>query len=78
MNQLPAECHRQKDWPVRFNNRTRQLGGASRKMVYQRLKEMAATGLVNRTVLSTGPVAYGVTDSGGSSLTVLEQLKERA
>jgi DNA-binding HxlR family transcriptional regulator len=68
------------DGPVRFNDLARQLGGASRKMVNQRLKEMEALGLVKRTVLSTRPiaVAYEITDFGRSSLTVLEQLKEWA
>lgn len=66
--------------PVRFNDLARQLGGASKKMVNQRLKEMEAIGLVKRKVLSTQPVAvaYEITDFGRSSLTVLEQLKEWA
>lgn len=68
------------DGPVRFNDLARQLGGASRKMVNQRLKEMEELGLVKRTVLSTRPiaVAYEITDFGRSSLTVLAQLKEWA
>lgn len=65
------------DGPVRFNDLARQLGGASKKMVTQRLKEMEALGLVRRKVLSTRPVAvaYEITEFGLSSLTVLEQLK---
>ena len=68
------------DGPVRFNDLARQLGGASKKMVTQRLKEMEEIGLVKRTVLSTRPVAvaYEITEFGRSSLTVLEQLKEWA
>ena len=68
------------DGPVRFNDLARQLGGASRKMVNQRLKEMEELGLVKRSVLSTRPiaVAYEITDFGRSSLTVLEQLKDWA
>jgi len=63
--------------PVRFNDLARQLGGASKKMVTQRLKEMEETGLVKRKVLSTRPVAvaYEITEFGRSSLSVLEQLK---
>lgn len=63
--------------PVRFNDLARQLGGASKKMVNQRLKEMEEIGLVKRKVLSTRPVAvaYEITEFGRSSLTVLEQLK---
>ena len=69
-----------KDGPVRFNDLTRMLGGASKKMVDQRLKEMEKQGLVTRRVLSTRPVAvaYQITDFGRSSLDILEQLKEWA
>ena len=68
------------DGPVRFNDLARQLGGASKKMVTQRLKEMEDIGLVKRKVLSTRPVAvaYEITTFGRSSLTVLEQLKDWA
>ena len=68
------------DGPVRFNDLARQLGGASKKMVTQRLKEMEGIGLVKRRILSTRPiaVAYEITEFGRSSLTVLEQLKEWA
>ena len=66
-----------KDGPVRFNDLTRQLGGASKKMVNQRLKEMEAAGMVERTVLSTRPVAvaYTMTEFGRSALDVLDQLR---
>ena len=68
------------DGPVRFNDLARQLGGASKKMVTQRLKEMEELGLVRRKVLSTRPIAvtYEITDFGRSSLQVLEQLKNWA
>ena len=66
-----------KDEPVRFNDLARQLGGASKKMVNQRLKEMEAMGMLQRRVLSTRPiaVAYEITDFGRSALDILEQLK---
>ncbi len=66
--------------PVRFNDLARQLGGASKKMVTQRLKEMEEIGLIRREVLSTRPVAvaYEITDFGRSSLSVLKQLKDWA
>ena len=66
-----------KDGPVRFNDLARQMGGASKKMVNQRLKEMEAVGMVQRRVLSTRPiaVAYDITDFGRSALDILEQLK---
>ena len=66
-----------KDGPVRFNDLARQLGGASKKMVNQRLKEMEALGLLERRVLSTRPiaVAYAITDYGRSALSALDQLR---
>ncbi|MDJ0841739.1 MAG: helix-turn-helix domain-containing protein [Acidobacteriota bacterium] len=69
-----------KDEPVRFNDLARQLGGASKKMVDQRLKELEAQGLVKREVLSTRPiaVAYQATEFGRSALGVLEMLKDWA
>ena len=65
------------DEPVRFNDLARQLGGASKKMVNQRLKEMEKAGLVERHVQSTRPiaVAYTITDFGRSALGVLDQLR---
>ena len=67
-----------KDGPVRFNDLARQLGGASKKMVDQRLKEMESTGLVRREVLSTRPiaVAYELSSFGRTALAILEQLKD--
>lgn len=66
-----------KDGPVRFNDLARQLGGASKKMVNQRLKEMEAAGMVERKVLATRPVAvaYTITGFGRSALDVLDQLR---
>ena len=67
-----------KDGPVRFNELSRQLGGASRKIVNERLKEMEAMGLIVRTVLSERPIAvvYEITDLGRSSLLILKTLKK--
>lgn len=67
-----------KDGPVRFNELARQLGGASKKMVDQRLKELEAQGLIRRLVLSTRPiaVAYEITATGSSALEVLKQLRD--
>jgi DNA-binding HxlR family transcriptional regulator len=69
-----------KDGPVRFNDLARQLGGATRKMVNQRLRELESQGLVHREVLSDRPiaVAYSITDFGRSALTVLDTLREWA
>lgn len=69
-----------KDGPMRFNDLARQIGGASKKMVTQRLREMEDTGLVKRNVISTKPiaVAYEITDFGRTALNVLEELKKWA
>ena len=69
-----------KDGPVRFNDLARQLGGASKKMVTQRLREMEAAGLVTREVVSDRPIAvtYQLTDFGKTALGFLEELKNWA
>ena len=69
-----------KDGPLRFNELARQLGGASKKVITERLREMESIGLVERQVLSTRPiaVAYRITDFGRSALGVLEKLKDWA
>jgi DNA-binding HxlR family transcriptional regulator len=69
-----------KDGPVRFNDLARQLGGASKKMVNQRLKELETLGLVERHVISDRPIAvqYEITDFGRSALVVLDQMREWA
>ena len=68
------------DGPVRFNDLARQLGGATRKMVSERLKELESQGLVTREVIRDRPIAveYEITDFGRSALVVLEQLKDWA
>ncbi len=67
-----------KDEPVRFNELARQLGGASKKVIVQRLKEMEANGLIMRQVINTRPIAvsYEITDFGKTALGILEQLKD--
>lgn len=66
-----------KDEPVRFNDLARMLGGASKKMVDQRLKELEKEGMVIRKVINDRPVAvtYELTDFGRSALNILEQLR---
>ena len=66
-----------KDRPVRFNELTRMLGGATKKMVDQRLKEMEAEGMVKRTVINEKPIAvsYELTEFGYSTLDILLQIK---
>lgn len=66
------------DEPVRFNDLARQLGGASKKVITQRLKEMEGNKLIKRKVLNTKPVAvtYEITDFGRTALKFLEELKD--
>ena len=66
-----------KDGPVRFNDLARMLGGASKKMIDQRLKELESRGMVVRTVVSDRPIAvtYELTELGKSALEILEQLR---
>lgn len=67
-----------KDEPVRFNDLARMLGGASKKMIDQRLKELEGKGMVIRTVLNERPIAvtYQLTEFGASALGILEQVRE--
>ena len=67
-----------REGPIRFNELSRLLPGASKKMIDQRLKEMEEMGLIERKVLSLRPiaVAYEITDFGRTALGVLERLKE--
>ena len=67
-----------KDGPVRFNDLARQLSGASKKVITDRLKEMENNQLIARTVISTRPIAvtYEITDFGRTALEFLEKLKE--
>ncbi|GEA11952.1 helix-turn-helix domain-containing protein [Alteromonas sp. KUL49] len=67
-----------KDEPVRFNDLARMLGGASKKMVDQRLKELEHEGMVIRKVINERPVAvtYELTDFGRSALKILEDLRQ--
>ena len=68
------------DGPLRFNELARLLGGASRKMVNARLKEMEGMGLLTRRVLSDRPIAvqYEITAFGRSALGILDRLKSWA
>jgi DNA-binding HxlR family transcriptional regulator len=67
-----------KDEPQRFNDLSRQLGGISKKVLSQRLKEMERNKLLSRMVLDTQPVSvsYAITDQGKSALSFLDGLKD--
>ncbi len=66
-----------KDGPVRFNDLVRLLGGASKKIIDQRLKELENEGMVARTVLSERPLAvsYELTEFGKTALKILDDLR---
>ena len=66
-----------KDQPVRFNDLSRMLGGATKKMVDQRLKELEQEGMVLRKVINDRPIAvtYELTEFGRSALKILDDLR---
>lgn len=66
-----------KDGPVRFNDLARMIGGASKKMITERLRQLEAQGLVHREVAATKPlsVEYEVTDFGRTALGFLDELR---
>ena len=66
-----------KDGPVRFNDLARMIGGASKKMITERLRQLEAQGLMRREVIETKPlsVVYEATDFGKSALGVLDELR---
>ena len=65
------------DGPVRFNDLARLIGGASKKMVAERLRHLEAHELIDREVLDTSPpgVAYTITTHGRSALKCLDELR---
>ena len=67
-----------KDEKIRFNELTRMLPGASKKMINQRLKELEELGLIKREVLHTRPiaVAYSLTSFGESAFNILDSIRE--
>ncbi|MEM1152386.1 MAG: helix-turn-helix domain-containing protein [Pseudomonadota bacterium] len=66
-----------KDGPVRFNDLSRMISGASKKMIMGRLRELEAQGLVHREVLGTKPlsVSYEITEVGRTALGFLDELR---
>ena len=67
-----------KDGPVRFNDLARMIGGASKKMITERLRQLEAQGLVSRHVMETAPVSveYRLTSFGETALGFLDALRE--
>ena len=66
-----------KDGPVRFNDLARMIGGASKKMITERLRQLEERGLVSREVLDTSPVSvhYEITELGRTALGFLDELR---
>lgn len=67
-----------KDEPVRFNDLSRMIAGASKKMITERLRQLESQGLVRREVLETSPVSvqYSITPFGCSALHFLDELRK--
>ena len=67
-----------KDEPVRFNDLSRMIAGASKKMISARLRQLEANGLIKRSVIDTAPVSveYSITELGASALGFLDGLRE--
>lgn len=67
-----------KDGPVRFNDLSRMIGGASKKMIADRLRQLEIQGLVRREVMATAPVSvqYEITGLGRTALGFLEELRQ--
>lgn len=67
-----------RDEPVRFNDLSRMIGGASKKMISERLRQLEAQGLVHRQVMDTAPVSvqYSITDFGRTALGFLDELRK--
>ncbi len=67
-----------KDAPVRFNDLSRMVGGASKKMIAERLRQLEQQGLVRREVIGTAPVTveYSITPFGATALGFLDALRE--
>jgi len=67
-----------KDGPVRFNDLARMIGGASKKMIAERLRQLEKQGLITRQVMDTAPVSvqYDITDLGRTALGFLDALRQ--
>lgn len=67
-----------KDGPVRFNDLARMIGGASKKMITERLRQLETNGLITREVMETSPVSvrYEITELGRAALGFLDDLRQ--
>lgn len=67
-----------KDGPVRFNDLARMVGGASKKMITERLRHLEDHGMIKREVVATSPVSveYEITDFGSTAICILDELRQ--
>ena len=67
-----------KDGPVRFNDLSRMIGGASKKMITERLRRLEQQGLVAREVIDSAPISveYSLTEFGRTALGFLDELRK--
>ncbi len=67
-----------KDGPVRFNDLSRMIGGASKKIITERLRQLEHQGLVHRQVMDTAPISvqYSITALGTTALGSLDELRK--
>jgi DNA-binding HxlR family transcriptional regulator len=68
------------DGPRRFNEIAERLGGASDRMLSERLKELEVTGILERCVYPETPVRieYRLTEKGKTLAPVLEAIEHWA
>lgn len=73
----PMIIHRLMDGPMRFNELQRRLAMATHRTLSKTLKEMEASGLVDRTDFGEIPprVEYALTEKGHSLRPVLEAME---
>jgi DNA-binding HxlR family transcriptional regulator len=66
------------DRPLRFNEIAERLGGASDRMLSERLKELEATGILERRVYTDTPVRveYRLTEKGKALAPVIEAIQQ--
>ncbi len=67
-----------RDGPVRFNDLSRMIGGASKKMITERLRQLEKQKLISRSVVDASPVAveYEITPLGKTALGFLDELRK--
>ena len=67
-----------KDGPVRFNDLARMIGGASKKMITERLRLLETQGLASRQIINSAPISveYTLTPKGRSALGLLDELRQ--